>query len=266
MASLTAFTGLGRSLDPELRSHRTAFVGALAGAVLYAFIAAALDRPLSDALIAGVVVFLAWAVGRELDPDRPQVGEWAMPLAFAALIHDMPSALAAAVALVGIRVVAGTVGARVTWIDIAVLGFVGVLSGAEPVLWIVGLTLAVWLMSAPEVGSFKYVGMGALGVGMAIGAWLAEPSLVEITQEAYLLAAGGGVVMMLAMTPSAVISMTDARTGPVSEVRVGLARKAAGAFIMWAAVMGGVAGFWMISPVLAALVAMMFAKWFSRGA
>jgi len=35
---------------------------------------------------------------------------------------------------------------------------------------------------------------------------------------------------------------------------------------MWAAVMGGVAGFWMVSPVLAGLVATAFAKWFSRGA
>ncbi len=266
MASFTTFTGLGRSIDPRLRSHRIAFAGALASAVLYAAIAAATDRELSDALTVALVVFIAWAIGRELDPDLPQVAVWAMPLGFAALLYDMPSALASAVALIGIRVVAGTIGSAVTWVDVAALAFLGFLSGSEPVLWIAGLTLTIWLVTSPEVGSLRFVGLASLGAGIGLGAWLADPSNVEIAQDAYLLAAAGGAVMMLAMRPSAVISITDARTGPVDAGRVGLARKVAGAFIMWAAVMGGVAGFWMVSPVLAALVATAFAKWFSPGA
>lgn len=266
MASMTAITGLGRSLEPRLRSHRIVLAGALVSAVVYAAIASATGRELPDALIAAIAVFIAWAIGRELDPDRPQVAAWTMPLALGAVMYDMPSALASAVALIGVRVVAGTIGAAVTWVDIAALALLGFLSGSEPVLWIVGLTLAIWLMTLPEVGSLRFAGLASLVAGMGLGLWLAEPSSVEITRNAYLLAAAGGAVMMLAMRPSTVISVTDARTGPVDAGRIGLARKVAGSFIMWAAVMGGVSGFWMVSPVLAALVATAVAKWLSPGA
>lgn len=266
MAGHDLITGLGRSIEPRLRSHRVAFAGALTSSVVYAGIAAVYDRPTTDAFIAGVAVFIAWAIGRELDPDRPNTGAWAMPFAFAALVYDMPSALAAAIALLGVRVVAGTIGARVTWLDVGALALIGFGSGSEQVLWIVGLVIGMWLLSAPEVGSLRYVALGALVVGLLAGAWFAEPVSVEITQDAYLLAALGGAVMMLAMKPSVMISKTDARTGPIDVSRVGLARKVAGSFLMWAAVMGGVAGFWMISPVLAALTATAIAKWFSPGA
>ncbi len=266
MASLTSITGLGRSFDPRLRSHRLAFSGVLLAAVVYTAIAVVDDRPLSGALMAGVIVFIAWAIGRELDPDRPTVAVWAMPVAFAALVYDMPSALASAIALIGIRVVAGTIGGRVTWLDVGVLALLGFAAGSEQVLWLVGLALAIWLLSAPEVGSLRYIALATLVAGLVVGAWMADAPAVEITQDAYLLAAFGGAVMLLAMKPSVVISPTDAPSGDIDPDRVGLARKVAGAFLMWAAVMGGVAGFWMISPVLAALSATAFAKWFSPGA
>lgn len=266
MTSLTSLTGLGRSLEPRLGQHRLAIAGAVAAGVVYAAIAAVSGRRLSDALIAALAVFIAWAIGRELDPDRSRVGAWAMPIAFVAVIYDIPSALASAVVLIAVRVVAGTIGGRVTWIDVGALGLLGYVSGSHQILWIVGLTLAIWLLSAPEVGPLRYVALTAVVVGLGAGAWIAEPTSVEVTQDAYLLAALGGAVMMLAMKPSAVISVTDARTGTVDADRIGLARKAAGAFLMWAAVMGGVAGFWMISPVLAALTATALAKWFSAGA
>lgn len=250
----------------NLRSHRFVFGGALAAGSTYAVLSVVTYRTLSDSGVAAVAVFLAWAVGRELDPDRPQVGLWAMPVAFAALIYDLPSALASAAALVAIRVVAGTTGGPVTWVDVVALAFVGFLAGSDPVLWIVGLTLVIWLLTAPEVGGLQIVAMSALGIGIGIGVWLAEPDAAEITQDAYLLAAFAGGVMMLAMTPKSMTSVTDTRSGPLSVYRVGLARKTAGAFIMWAAVMGGVAGFWTLSPLLAALIATAFAKWFTAGA
>ena len=68
------------------------------------------------------------------------------------------------------------------------------------------------------------------------------------------------------MTPKTMTSVADTRSDLLSVHRVGLARKTAGTFIMWAAVMGGVAGFWVLSPLLAALIATAFAKWFSAGA
>jgi hypothetical protein len=266
MSSKTRITGLGRTLSPSLRSHRFVLGSALAAGVFYAMSSVVTYRSLSDSVVAAVAVFLAWAVGRELDPDRPQVGVWAMPVAFAALIYDLPSALSSAVALIAIRVVAGTTGGAVTWVDVVVLAFVGFLAASDPVLWIVGLTLAIWLFTAPEVGVLRIVGLSVLGIGVGIGVWFTEPAVVEITQDAYLLAAFAGGAMMLAMTPKSMTSVTDTHSGPLSVHRVGLARKTAGTFIMWAALMGGVAGFWMLSPLLAALIATAFAKWFSAGA
>ncbi len=266
MERLTSITGIGRSLQPDLRSHRIAIAGAVLAAVSYAAVAAATERELTDALIAGIVVFIAWAVGRELDPDRPNVAAWAIPIAFAASIHDLPSAVASAVALIGIRLVAGTVGSAVTWLDVAVFALLGFAAGSTSELWIVGVTMAIWLWTAPEVGRLKYAALGSLVAGAGVSLYGFESQDVVITQEAFLLAAVAGVVMMLAMRPSTVLSTTDARTGPIHRGRIDLARKAAGAFIMWAAVMGGVAGFWMVSPVLAGLMATAFTKWSSRGA
>lgn len=266
MDRLTSITGIGRSLQPDLRSHRIALAGAVLAAVSYAAVAVVTERELTDALIVGVVVFIAWAVGRELDPDRPGVAAWSIPIAFAASIHDLPSAVASAVALIGIRLVAGTIGAAVTWLDVAAFAVLGLAAGSTTGLWIVAVTMAIWLWTAPEVGRLKYAALGSLTAGAGVSLYVFESQDAVITQEAYVLAAVAGIVMMLAMHPGTVVSTMDARTGPIHGGRIDLARKAAGAFVMWAAVMGGVEGFWMVSPVLAGLMATAFAKWFSRGA
>jgi len=263
MVGFTSITGIGRALEPRLRSHRVVLVGAAIGAVAYLALALATERDVADAPFAGISVFLAWAVTRELDPDRPHIALWAMPVAFAALVYVVPSALASAVVLIGIRLIAGTVGAAVTRLDIAAFALLGLAAGASPILWTVALTMAIWLWAAPEVGRLKYVALGSLIAGIGLGLGLSNPPDVSITQEAYVLAAFAGIVMMFAMQPKKVASETDARLGQVSEARVGLARKAAGGFLMWAALMGGVSGFWMLSPVLAALGTTAFAKWFS---
>ena len=240
--------------------------GALASAVAYAAVAAATERPFFGVPIAALAVFLAWAISRELDPDRPKVASWSMALAFGALVYELPSAAAAAVALIAVRVIAGTVGKQITWVDVVALAVFGVAAGSNPVIWLPGLAIGMWLASSPEVGDLRYFGLAALVAGGGVSAWFAGPSSVEITQEAYILAAVGAAAMLFAMTPRTVVAMTDSRSGPVDASRVALARRAAGSFLMWGAVMGGVAGFWMVSPILAALIATGYAKWFSPGA
>lgn len=266
MARLTSITGIGRGLDLDLRSNRVALAGAAAATVAYAGFALATGDEIADSLIAGIVVFLAWAIGRELDPDRPRVAAWAMLVAFGAAVYDLPSGIVTAVALIAIRLVAGTPGAAVTWVDVAVLVLLGFVSGSSAVLWIAALIFAIWLLTSPEVGPLKWIALGSLIGGTVAGFRAAEAPVVVVGQDAYILAAVGGVVMMLAMRPSVVISRTDAGTELIQQGRIGLARRTAGTFVMWAAVMGGVAGFWAISPVLAALTATAFAKWFVRGA
>ncbi|MFV2070533.1 MAG: hypothetical protein ACC645_26495 [Pirellulales bacterium] len=233
---------------------------------VYAGVAAMTDRDVSDSVAVGVAVLLAWMAARELDPDRQIVAIWAMPIAFAASLYVVPSLVVTAVAALAVRLVAGTIGAPITALDIVILGGLGFLSGVEIAAWIAALAIGMWLLSAQEVGKLKWIGLASLAGGMAIGFLVADVEQIAIGEDAYLLAAVGGAVMMLAMTPKNVESETDARTGTVDAKRIGLARKAAGSFIMWAAVMAGVAGFWMVSPILAALAATAVAKWFLPGA
>ncbi len=263
---MTSITGIGRSLQPNLRTHQVALTGAVLAATGYAAVAAFTDRDVADALAVGLAVLISWMIGRELDPDRTTVAVIAMPLAFVASVYVVPSLLAAFAVLIAVRLVAGTVGAAITPVDLAVLAFIGFVTGSTSVLWIVGLAIGMWLFTSPEVGKLKPYGLVALIAGTVIGAMVADAQDIAITQEAYVLAAVGGVVMMLAMSPKTIVSNTDARSGIVEARRVGLARKAAGSFVMWAAIMGGVAGFWMVSPVLAALTATVVVKWFSAGA
>lgn len=213
-------------------------------------------------IFASVAVFLGWAVGRELDPDTPNVANLAMALALVAAVFFTPSVLIAGIALIGIRLVAGTVGAPITILDLFLLVFVGAASGAVSVLWIVGITIVIWLWAAPEVGDRRTWGLVSFLVGVAVGLGFAyymwsKGTLreVDITAGAYVLAGLAGGAMLVAARPIAVISQTDVGTGAVDSVRVRFARLAAGSFCMWAAVIGGVEGFWAMGPVLAGLVA-----------
>lgn len=266
MAGMTSLTGIGRLLQPQLRSHRIVLAGAALAGVLYALVALVTERNPADAVLVALAVFVAWATGRELDPDRTRVAVLAMPIALVASFYSLPSVLAAAVAMIAIRLVAGTIGAAITPVDIVGLVFIGFVSGSTPVLWIVALAIAMWLLTSAEAGRLKFLGLVSLAGGTALGVVRAEIQDVAITQDAYLLAAFGGAVMLLAMSPKTIMSQNDARTGIVDPGRVTLARKAAGSFLMWAAVMGGVAGFWTISPILAALAATAAVKWFLPGA
>lgn len=86
-----SFSSLGRRLDPAYTSNRG--IAAFSGLVLAAAIVieALRGRPILSALVfgvvAGVTVFLAWALTRELDPD-----------------HDVSAFLGAALALIGVWV------------------------------------------------------------------------------------------------------------------------------------------------------------------
>jgi hypothetical protein len=262
MADYHEITGLGRTLHPEIPSHRVAFGGAVvAFAVLGVWSFSRSDLTLFGAAAGAVAVFLGWAVARELDPDTTGVAAVALALSFAAAMFVVPSALVTGIALITLRVIAGTVGAALSRFDLPVVVVVGMLCVLDPVSWIMGLALAIGLWSAPEVGSLRRIGLVALAVGIAcgigFGAWQGTLGVgeTEVTGTAYALAAAGALAMVFAAQPLPVTSPTDAGGEIVDARRIRLARVAAGSFVMWAAVMGGVDGFWSIGPVFAALVA-----------
>lgn len=262
MASYTDITGIGRELNPRIPSNRMAVIGAAGSfAVLLLVSWMRDDFSVLGAAFGAVAVFLGWAVARELDPDRSDAAMFALAGTLAAALVGSPSALAAGVALITIRLVAGTVGAALKPLDLAALAATAALAGATPILWVAGAALGIWAWTAPEAepnrravrASFV---VGAVG-GLAFAAWrtwFGDGFSTEITLEAYVWAAIAGAAMILASRHLAVASSTDEGSATIAPERVRMARITAGSIVMWAAVFGGVTGFWALGPVFAALV------------
>ena len=122
---------LGRPLDPRYRSNVLVAVGAVfvGGATgLYNLLA---SSPLDvGAPTAGIAVFLAWAIARELDPDHSSAALLAMVVAALALPLAPPSLLAAFGILLATRLATGTVGKPIGLVDGVVLIGLGAYLGA----------------------------------------------------------------------------------------------------------------------------------------
>lgn len=260
MVDPTHNSGLGRTFDFSLTSNRIGVAGfGVAAAVLTISSTVRDDLTLFGALAAAIAVFLGWAVGRELDPQLPGAATVAMILSLVFALFSVPGAVATGVSMIALRVVAGTVGTRIGWGDVAMIGLIGLAAGLKPTLAVPALAIAVWLWVAPEVGRRNRVALAILGAGIAVGvAWVLFASdgypAVEITSTAYVLAAIAGGAMMLSARPAAITVLNDAGTQTVLTQRVRLARIVAGSACMWAAVWGGVGGFWELGPVFAGLI------------
>jgi hypothetical protein len=123
-------SALGRPLDPRYLSNVVAAIGALATGIAFFLIAAVTDEPVAASPVgAAGAVFLAWAIAREIDPDRNQSAYLAMPIAFIASLFLAPSLLLGFGILVGTRLVSGTVGLRLKRFDLIALVGIGALMG-----------------------------------------------------------------------------------------------------------------------------------------
>lgn len=261
MANLTQQGGLGRGLDFDLRSNRIAVVGfTTALAVLGVSSVFRDDLSLLGSVSASVAVFLGWAVGRELDPDKPGAATLTMVLSLLLALITVPGAIATGVAMLAVRATAGTVGTRIGWGDVIAIGLIGLAVGLDPNLLISGLIIATWLWAAPEVGKRRVPALVTLTTGAFGGvAWVLLGSegypTVQVTGMAYVLAALAGGAMMLSARPADVAVENDARIAVVSTHRVRMGRIAAGSICLWAGVWGGVAGFWAVGPIFVGLIA-----------
>lgn len=258
----SSITGLGRHLDPGLASNRIAIGGGVVAFVVMAGLSFVRDDlTLIGAVFAAVGVFLGWAIGRELEPDLPSMATVAMVISLAFTVFVVPSAMAVGIALIAIRLVAGTVGASLKAFDVPVLVGVGFLAFSDPALWIVGLAAGAWVWAAPEVGPLRRISVVGYGIGVVAGlgvaawrVWGTGDLSFDVTQTAYVLAAAAGAAMLVAARRIHVSSVCDAGDTVIDRERVRLARVTAGSILMWAAMVGGVEAFWSLGPVFAALV------------
>lgn len=146
---LTTFTSIGRPIDPSYPTNRA--IGLLAIAVILAGTVFQVLRgvPIVQSGIwglgAGIAVFLAWAICRELDPDNDLSAFVATGFAIVGLIFGgLPNLGILFWLLLVVRVVNRTTGLPATLIDsLAVVGFGGWLSFRE--YWAFGIFTAIAL-------------------------------------------------------------------------------------------------------------------------
>lgn len=243
-------TGLGRSLDPRHPISRRGVVGSLAaGAIsLSAMLIANGTFDLPRAFAAGVATFLAWAIARELDPDRPRSADLAMVGALLATFAGDPSLGATGVALIAARLVAGTVGRRLYPGDLLVLVGVAAYAGTKAIAWSAGLALLGAVVRRQNTPRWATAAIVVAGI---TGALVSSPSFEFSPTVATLLLAGLAAVFAV-VTPRPVGSKTDAKDRRINTHDVRMARLTAASIVVGATALVPAAG-WALAPIVAAL-------------
>lgn len=135
-----------RLFDPSLASNRfiiAAFLGVLCAVFAAGTLADDTAAEASgDALQAGLVVFLAWAIARELHPDLPVAASVAAVAGLLILQTGEPRLGAVVALLFAVRLVAGTTGRAPNALDLVWLPAVAAYSGLSPGGLVAGLALA----------------------------------------------------------------------------------------------------------------------------
>jgi hypothetical protein len=257
--NLYQHTGLGRHLDVRLLSNRIAVVGTgLVGVLALTLrwvLAADFDLLADgyDAIATAVGVFLAWAVARELDPDRPGTATVAMVVAAVLSLLGTPAPGIVAVVLLGLRILVGSVGSRLRPADIVVLLAAAAYAGTKPEAWPAAAALVIaTAIARPTRNAALSIGLGATATTAAMlsspPATLAAPSatsLAVLVMAAAAIVVGGRV--------AEVASTDDRGAATISAGRVSGARILAGVVVIVCSTLTG--GAVAVSPIVASLVA-----------
>lgn len=203
-------SSLWRSLSPRNPHHLLIAAGAglVALAVLIGRVRGEGDvlESLGPAASAGVTVFLAWAIGREIDPDHPASALFAGALAALLLAGGIATPAAVLGVLVALRIVIRSTGPPPTTLDLVALP---VLAGAlawQPGGWLGGLALAaalVWDTRLPDPAAGRSYGVAAVTAGAALavaaGRQILGPAFETPTSLGW--AAVGGALLAFAVMP-----------------------------------------------------------------
>ncbi len=170
-------SGIGRNIDPHYPSNLFVLVvSPLAGLAWMIWKLASegdWSVAVGRALVAGMATFLAWAIARELDPDRPWTAGVAAVLAAVVIGAGVPSLLVSGAILMTVRVVTRSTGVAPRVTDLVVVGAFGVVVGASDP----GLSAAVLLGAAlvidrilPGGAAAASVPIGLVGTAGAVAA------------------------------------------------------------------------------------------------
>jgi len=254
MAKLLRTTGLSRGWTPNLLSNRIAMIGWLLSLVVLSMYASSSeDMSYLEAASSSIVVFLGWAVGRELDPDRPPVATIAMVGTLGAVFIEVPSAWTVGAALLALRIVTGSTGRWIGAYDIGFGAVIGYGAGAAIWSWPIALVAFVAVLVLPGLGSQRWW-LAIPMVPAFVAAWyLGDLAPIMIATDQALIAVCVGVGCALSMLAVTADSPTDRSQGRLSAGRIRWARGAAALFAISAVLLGGLEPFWEIAAVTAAL-------------
>lgn len=167
MRSLSDITHVGRTLDPRNPTVQFALVVAGAGAVLVWL----LDTDdLGRAVATGLATFAAWAIARELDPDRPRAaGAAAVLTPLVVLLVGTPAPAALFVTLFTTRVLVRTTGLPPKSTDLAVIA-IGATAFAHTAWgWAAGILLAFAIVRDVALPGEPPLNAGLWGAALAVG-------------------------------------------------------------------------------------------------
>lgn len=249
-------SGNSRGFDPTLLSNRFVLGGSVVAGVTGGVSALVAGERFVEAVGWGVAsgggFFIAWALARELHPDRPWVATVAALLAPAFLLLDRPSLLSSGGVLLVARIVAGTTGRRFQWVDALVLTVLAGLSIGTPVGAVV-LAVSGTAMAATWFGPGRGGPVATTAVALVL---LAAWSVVAVEGGLVwgLGAIDGGVALfgLAALAgPNRVVTGTDREGGTIHPARVRAARVFVVGTVTASAALGGVG---VVGPVAASLV------------
>jgi hypothetical protein len=173
---------------------------------------------------AGGAAFVAWALARELHPDRTWVAAVAALVAPWGLLRTGPDLLASAAVLLGARVVAGTTGRGLRWFDVGLFAAVSLpvaLRDSGPGV-LTPAALALGLVAIRQDRRRLETGVtAALLAGFAVVAWLRFDAQVDVDLWMLVPAVLGLVALA---GPGRVAVGTDRAGGTIASTRVRLAR------------------------------------------
>lgn len=226
-------TGLARILDVEHKSNRYVVAVAVAGGagtLLWRWATEA-DDPWLWAFRVGAAMFLAWAIGRELDPDDTLSAGLAALVVVPLLALGAPSLGAAAAVLIAARVAVRTTGISPHVIDGVVLTIFAAYLGSQeetwPALGVLVLAVGTDRYAHPPgpVRTVWFAGAMTL-VGLVTAVWLAGTSdWTEPTVAEWIVVGGAAVLGFLAIVNTRPpISTADYHPGGLSETRLRFGR------------------------------------------
>lgn len=257
----SGLTTIGRAIDVRYPAHRAIIVLAGILAVGRAIAGLASAKGVGPSLLEGIALggaaFLAWALGRELDPDHPGSAFPAALLTSAAgWLIGPPDLLVLFWALIGLRILNRSTGLPAGPLD--TLGFAGLSVGVGLRLGWPMLVVAASVLLADgllQPGCPRHKAVGVVALAGAIGATLsgAFPAAWAVPKGPVLAAVLSVTAAfgLLAFNSRQLTSVADRTSSPLQVVRVRTAQLAAVVAGLVLTFSGGPAGLALAAPLWA---------------